>query len=101
MTEMITLFHCTSGTHKESILKNGLLLGHGKSQISDGSKPIFLSDIPYHANFGNTCFKVTIPRSWVYNTSRGEGGELNLWEFACHRNIPPECIEYHSYEEDE
>lgn len=100
MTEMITLFHCTTNAHQESILEKGLLLGHGRSKILDGSRPIFLSDTPQHI-FGNTCFKVTVPRSWVYNTSRGEGQGLNLWEFACHRDIPAEFIEYHSYEEDE
>lgn len=90
--DIITLFHCSTLSLKESILNKGLLLLNSRSKIN-GIKPIFLSNTPEHI-FGNTCFKVCIPKSWVQQT-------VNSWEFICNRDIPPDYISFYSYEEDE
>lgn len=89
---MIPLFHCTTGSRKESILEKGLLMSRSVSELH-GKKPIYLSSTPRHG-FGNTCFKVYVPKDWVTQT-------INVWEYTCDRDIPPENISYHSYEEDE
>ncbi|MEK5209176.1 hypothetical protein [Psychrobacillus sp. FSL H8-0510] len=90
--EIVTLFHCTTSKWLVSILAKGLLLSNARSEIY-GDKPIFLSLTPQHC-FGNTCFKVCVPKDWVKQTE-------NHWEFICNRDIPPEKISYFSYEEDE
>lgn len=90
--EIISLFHCTTGSRKESILTEGLSLSKSRSDLH-GEKPIFLSLTPQHC-FGNTCFQVSIPKDWVRQT-------INHWEFICNRNIPPEHISFYSFEEDE
>lgn len=88
----VTLFHCTSNAREENIVANGLLLSKSVSELH-GAKPIFLSLTPQHC-FGNTCFKVCIPKEWVTQT-------INHWEYTCDRDIPPAHITFFSYEEDE
>lgn len=90
--DLISLFHCTTSLWRESILEKGLLLSTSLSEVH-GEKPIFLSLTPQHC-FGDTCFKIRIPKDWVRQT-------INQWEFICNRDIPPENIVFYSYEGDE